>query len=148
MFILIENKHDNCLHADFHKRHVFCKKPQKARPLWHPVKQALCVRNEKTITIMKIQMVTRLIFLIIVSVSTISSTYLWLLPNYFKGYSTYSILILGVLITGVLAGLIYSKSSASSRKTTKGILTFLCGLVAAIIVTTFSLLIIINETGI
>jgi len=93
-------------------------------------------------------MVTRLIFLIIGSVCTISSTYLWLLPNYFKGYSSYSILILGVLITGVLAGLIYSKSSANTRKTTKGILTSLCGLVVAIIVTMLSLLIIVNETGI
>lgn len=36
----------NCLHADCHKRHVFCKKPQKPRHLWQPVKLALCNLKE------------------------------------------------------------------------------------------------------
>ena len=39
----ILEKANNSLHADCHKRHVFCekKKPQKPRPLWQPVKLAL-----------------------------------------------------------------------------------------------------------
>ena len=48
-FIWNQKKHNNSLHADCHKRHIFYekKKPQKLRHLWQPVKLALCVIDMK-----------------------------------------------------------------------------------------------------
>ena len=115
-----------------------------SKPEGKPRPQRGWVRIEMEMTISKTQMVTRISFLVAGSVSGFSAAYLWLIPVFFNGYSTYSILILGVAIAGTGSGYICFKLCYDSSKTAPIVFSSLCGLGVATFVAVLSTLIIIK----
>jgi hypothetical protein len=88
--------------------------------------------------------ITKIIFLAVGFVIAISATYVWVLPRFFDGYRSYSILILGVVMAGAWSGYLGFHSRTAGRKIIQG---SLCGLTVAVVVAVLSLLIIVNMRG-
>ena len=101
-----------------------------------------------TIAITNGQLFVRLIILVVGFVIAISAIYLWLIPEYFQGYSSYSILIIGVSVAGVFGGYTSIKSCPSSPKISHKIFSVLSGLFVAALVAVLSLLIMVYVMGI
>ena len=106
------------------------------------------IKDEMTKIFSNCQMIASLIILIIIFVIAISAIYIWLLPEFFPGYSTYSILIIGVAIAGVSGGITKFKSCPSSQNFGHKVLSVLCGLFVSVLVAFFSLLIIVYVMGV
>jgi hypothetical protein len=79
---------------------------------------------------------------------SVSVAYVWLLPQFFNGYKTYSILILGVLGAAIIASYeTYKWGNEQSGISTRIILSTISGLAVAVLIVYFSLLIMLNIGG-
>jgi len=80
--------------------------------------------------------------------AAIAAIYVWLLPTFFDGYRTYSVLVAGVFGAALLGGgCIHKANGVNSGKTARQFLPYLCGVIVAALVGLLSLQIIVNVRG-
>ena len=81
--------------------------------------------GEMTTVITNGQKIVKLVILVIGSDIAISAIYLWLIPEFFHGYSSYSILIIGGTMAGMYGGYIIITCGPSGRKISHNVFSLL-----------------------
>jgi hypothetical protein len=90
----------------------------------------------------------KLIAIIVGFVAVLSTVYIWVLPEIFHGYKTYSLFAIGVIAAALLGGnYCYQIANVLASATSKVLLAFLGGFGVAALVSFLSLLIILNVRG-
>ena len=96
----------------------------------------------------KFYLLVRLSCIAVSAILAIAAVYIWLLPIFFNGHKTYSILVLGASGAAAAGGYNTFKSCADEvGKINKIMLPLFAGLAVAVVVVYFSLLIIVNMRG-
>ena len=94
------------------------------------------------------RIIIKLLVIIIGSVAIIDTAYIWVLPTFFHGYRTYSILVIGASFAALLGGYCcYKTIKVLMSASVRFLLSSFCGVVVATIVVTLATGIIANLTG-
>lgn len=83
--------------------------------------------------------------------AAIATTYVWLLPNFFHGYKTYSFFIAGAFGSAIFAARVCikaRKNQINQEKSRSRLMPYFLALVSAALVAFLSLLIIANLRGV
>lgn len=96
------------------------------------------------------RLILKLIGIVIGFTVAIVAIYIWLIPSFFKGYGSYSFFVAGLCGAAWLAGRLCMKVNNPTQKANlqRLIISCCCGLLIAILVASFSMLIIVNTIGV
>jgi hypothetical protein len=84
--------------------------------------------------------------IVLVTAALISGTYSFILPRYFDGYRTFSVLVIGLMLAALASGYIY-RSAMQSTTLWSWLLTILISGVVTFLAFSLSMLVIVNTRG-
>lgn len=86
--------------------------------------------------------------IIVAFVVVISGIYVWLLPEFFQGYKTYSFLVVSIICSAVLSGYYGYVGFKIEPVIYRLVASFVCAAIVAFVIAFLSLLIIANLRGV